>query len=414
MTNRKPILRISNIGAKPKLDPIRRFESGIRSKETLYAYKKTLREFLDAVENFTGTFEEKAQQFYDFAIAKPEEAQGLIEDYTIHLKERTQKPKGDIEYLNPSVVPNKIKSIKKFCKMNRIQIVWEEIQSFYPEQNNIKKTRGFTTDEIKQILDQSTSVQIDFIIMTMASSGIRIGAWSNIKWAHINPVYECNGKYYHNPVESTNSTIVCASLVVYAGTSEEYVALISIEAFDKLQSVRKQWVKTMGREPTPEDSILISNKTCKPMFSDTIRTKLGRYVHNASLFERSNTDRRYDVPFTHGFRKRYNKIMSDLQNKNDSHGNHIRKERLLGHKSALSELEASYYYSDVLEAVPQYLEGMPNLMISDEYRIRIKLQDEQKEKTRLEQEILEKNSALDAIRELKIKIDRMQRYQKKN
>lgn len=414
MTVRKPILRISNVGSKPKLDPLRRFESGIRSKQTLYAYKKTLREFLDAVVNFTGTFEEKAQQFYDFATSKPEEAQGLIEDYVMHLKERTQRPRDDSQYLNPSVVPNKIKSIKKFCKMNRIQIIWEEIQSFYPEKNNIKKTRGFTTEEIKQILDQSTSVQIDFIILTMASSGIRIGAWDNIKWADINPVYESNGKYSHNASELVNPSIVCASLVVYAGTAEEYITLISIEAFDKLQSVRKHWVKTMEREPTPEDPVLVSNKTRRQMDSDTIRVRLGRYIKNASLFHSSKTDRRHDVPFTHGFRKRYNKIMSDLQNKNDSHGNHIRKERLLGHKSALSELEGSYYYSNVLEAVPQYLEGMPNLMISDEYRAKIRLQDEQKEKTRLEQEIQQKNQALDAIRELKLKVDRIQRYQKKS
>ena len=109
----------------------------------------------------------------------------------------------------------------------------------------------------------------------------------------------------------------------------------SIEAFDKLQSVRKHWVKTMEKEPTPEDPVLVSNKTRMQMDSDTIRVRLGRYINNASLFHSSKTDRRHDVPFTHGFRKRYNKIMSDLQNKNDSHGNHIRKERLLGHKSAL-------------------------------------------------------------------------------
>jgi len=403
MTVRKPILKISNMGVKTKLDPLRRFESCIRSKETLYAYKKTLREFLDAVENFTGTFEEKAQQFYDFAIAKPEEAQGLVEDYAIHLKKRTQKPRGDIEYLNPSVVPNKIKSIKKFCKMNKIQIVWEEIHSFYPEYNNIKQTRGFTTEEIKQILDQSTSVQNDFIILTMASSGIRIGAWNYIKWAHISPVYEQNGKFSHNKSEFANPRIVCASMVVYAGTSEEYNTLISIEAFDKLQSVRKQWVKIMQREPTPDDSILISNKTKKPMNSDTIRTRLGRFIHNASLFERSNIDRRHDVPFTHGFRKRYNKIMVDQQNKNDSHGNHIRKERLLGHKSALSNLEDSYYYSNVLEAVPQYLEGMSKLMIGDNYK---KDWDSTKQDNN-SYEILHKE-----IEELQAKITRIGKYQK--
>mgnify|MGYP006275839401 CR=1 FL=1 len=413
MATRKPILKISNVGTKAKLDPIKRFEASIRSAETLKGYRKTFREFLEAVENFQGSYEEKARQFHDFAISKPDDAQNLIEDYVIHLKERTQKPRGSPEYLNPSVVPNKIKSIKKFCKMNRIQIVWEDIEAYYPEKNNVKQTRGFTTDEIKQILEMSNSVQTDFIITTMASSGIRIGAWNNIKWLHINPIYEENGRYSHNSKEFTDSKIVCASLVVYAGTSEEYHTLISIEAYEKLQTLKKQWIKIMKREPSPEDGVLVSKKG-KPISSNGIRVRLGRLIQNTGILSRTENDRRHDVPFTHGFRKRYNKIMSDLQNKSDSHGNHIRKERLMGHKSALSQLEGSYYYSDILESVPQYLEGMPKLMISDVYRTKIELQAKQQEQTRLEREIQEKNLALDAIKELELKVDRIQRYQKKS
>ena len=57
MATRKPILKISNVGTKAKLDPIRRFEASIRSAETLKGYKKTYREFLEAVENFQGSYE---------------------------------------------------------------------------------------------------------------------------------------------------------------------------------------------------------------------------------------------------------------------------------------------------------------------------------------------------------------------
>ena len=159
--------------------------------------------------------------------------------------------------------------------MNRIQIVWEDIEAYYPEKNNVKQTRGFTTDEIKQILEMSNSVQTDFIITTMASAGIRIGSWDNIKWLHINPIYEENGKYSHNSQEFTNPRIVCASLIVYAGTSDEYHTLISIEAYEKLQTLKKQWIKIMKREPSPEDAVLIS-KSGKPVSSNGIRVRLGR------------------------------------------------------------------------------------------------------------------------------------------
>ena len=102
MTVRKPILKISNTGTKAKLDPIRRFEASIRSAATLKGYTKTFQEFLNAVENFQGSYVDKAMQFNDFALSKPDEAQSLIEDYVIHLKQRTQKPRGSPEYLNPS------------------------------------------------------------------------------------------------------------------------------------------------------------------------------------------------------------------------------------------------------------------------------------------------------------------------
>ena len=158
-------------------------------------------------------------------------------------------------------------------------------RSYYPEKNNVKQTRGFTTDEIKQILELSNSVQTDFIITTMASSGIRIGAWNNIKWLHINPIYEENGRYSHNSKEFTDSKIVCASLVVYAGTSEEYHTLISIEAYEKLQTLKKQWIKIMKREPSPEDAVLVSKKG-KPISSNGIRVRLGRIIQGTGIFTR--------------------------------------------------------------------------------------------------------------------------------
>ena len=236
----------------------------------------------------------------------------------------------------------------------------------------------------------------------MASSGIRIGAWNNIKWLHINPIYEENGRYSHNSKEFTDSKIVCASLVVYAGTSEEYHTLISIEAYEKLQTLKKQWIKIMKREPSPEDAVLVSKKG-KPISSNGIRVRLGRIIQGTGIFTRTENERRNDVPFTHGFRKRYNKIMSDLQNKSDSHGNHIRKERLMGHKSALSQLEGSYYYSDVLESVSQYLEGMPKLMIGDSYR------------NNWGKSVQNNNSyeiLHNELEELKAKITRMSKYEK--
>jgi hypothetical protein len=85
----------------------------------------------------------------------------------------------------------------------------------------------------------------------------------------------------------------------------------------------------------------------------------------------------------------------------------------MGHKSGISSLESNYFFSNILESVPQYLQAMPKLMISDEYRTKNLLEQEQKKKTQLEIEIQEKDNALETLKELKLKVERIQKYQKK-
>jgi len=55
----KSILSLAKLESDKHEDPLQVFFSGIKSSETKNAYKKTFREFLDSVEDFEGTFEEK-------------------------------------------------------------------------------------------------------------------------------------------------------------------------------------------------------------------------------------------------------------------------------------------------------------------------------------------------------------------
>jgi len=86
----------------------------------------------------------------------------------------------------------------------------------------------------------------------------------------------------------------------------------------------------------------------------------------------------------------------------------------MGHKSGISSLESNYFFSNILESVSQYLQAMPELMISDEYRTKNLLEQEQKKKTQLESEIQQKdNASIKAIKELTLKVERMEKYQKR-
>jgi hypothetical protein len=60
----------------------------------------------------------------------------------------------------------------------------------------------------------------------MVSSGIRLGAWDYLKWKHVKPLRNDEGK------------IVAAKLDVYSGDVEEYYTFVTPEAYEAL----KEWM----------------------------------------------------------------------------------------------------------------------------------------------------------------------------
>lgn len=66
------------------------------------------------------------------------------------------------------------------------------------------------------------------MVYTMASSGIRLGAWKYHKWKQVIPIRDENDPY----------VIKAAKLVVYAGEPEQYHIFIAFEEFNALE----QWM----------------------------------------------------------------------------------------------------------------------------------------------------------------------------
>lgn len=153
--------------------------------------------------------------------------------------------------------------------------------------------------------------------------------WENQVWGNIKPIYEIkSGQYTHDKSKAANGRIICASMIVYNETSSKYLGLISIEAWDKLQSIRKQWIEKMEQEPKPEDHIILTRFKDRRHFSKNgIRNKMYHIVRRSNIKKTLKKDERvYEVPITHGMRKRWNKIMSEQKINQDSHANLIRKE----------------------------------------------------------------------------------------
>lgn len=406
----KPILSIKQTQDDASNDPLDNFYTGIKSAETLDSYRKSLREFLFLVEEFNGEFEQRAKEFHDFAKNDPDSAKNILKQYAKHLRTRTQKPLTDPDYLKPTVVPNKFKGIKKFLKMNNIPMEWAGIEAIFPEITDVHHTRGYTTEEIQEMLKHCPNALFRFLILVESSSGMRVGGLQDLTWQCIQPIYpSTNGTYTHEKSKATGKP-VCASIVVYDGTSDRYVGLISIEAWKMLDAAKTYWKRKMRREPKPNDPVFIS-KHGRKFARNGIRNKIFKIIEDSGirtpLLEGQRTR---EVPITHGMRKRWSKICTERQIHNDPFGHFIRQERLFGHKIAFSKNEQSYFASNIEEAVPQYLEAMPELMISPEFRQLKLIKTMTAENQKLLQSNQEKDSAITRVKELEAKFDRFEKY----
>jgi integrase len=139
---------------------------------------------------------------------------------------------------------NSVKVIKLFCEMNDVLLPWKRITRGLPRARRYADDRAPTLEEIQKIVEYPDK-RIKAIVSTMASSGMRLGAWNYLKWKHITPINK-DGK------------IVAAKIVLYQGDPEQYFSFITREAFFELEkwvSYRKAW-----GESVTEESWLMRNR----------------------------------------------------------------------------------------------------------------------------------------------------------
>ena len=78
----------------------------------------------------------------------------------------------------------------------------------------------------------------------MISSGIRLAAWDDLKYKHIQPI-------------ERNGNIVAAKIIVYPGSEEEYYSFISPEWYSSLMDWRL--FRTSNGENVSDESWILRN-----------------------------------------------------------------------------------------------------------------------------------------------------------
>ena len=392
------------------------FYSGIKAKATKDRWARILSRFLEEAceEIFEGDYKQRAQKFVDLTRESQEQATQLVISYVQLLKQRTELDRKDPSYLNPSSLPNFVKPIRKLLDMNSLGLAWPRIYSIYPEKDNISQGRGYTREEIQTLLAHSDSLSTDFIILAMSSGAFRAGGWEGMTWGNVFPIYQCNDEFCLEHDKNQDGKVVCAGMEIYHGTSEAYTALISIEAWEKLQQYKQAWTSKMGRTPKDSEPLILEKYISPtPMTTVAVQRRLEKLLRKSGLrAPLTEGKRRHTVPTTNGLRRFANMAMMKTSRKRGTLSALVIKERLLGH-SGLVNTDKNYFWTGILDMIPDYLEAMPELLISEKYRLANKLDEETKQVEKLQDENREKDAVLEKMRELEAKVERMSRYRRK-
>jgi len=400
---------------KEKHRPVNLFYQGIKSESTKYDYtnklKKVVCEFLQLVlkgnpelvmkqkleikktpgkhRTFNDAdFEQRANELVNKAKGDQDWAQSVLLKLSEKLRERSELPKTDEEYLNPITIQNYFKPIQKLFDMNGVTVSWKRIKSTFPELEKSDSNGEYNHADIQRMLEHCR-VDDMVIILICASSGIRAGAF-DFRWKHVRPIYKHEDKILWADEDVTesvskNGIVIAGMIQIYTGSNSEYISFFTPECWNAIQSYRRLWIKDIGREPKPDDPFFKKAGELVIKLGDSgIRKRVERILIESGLrVPLAKGQRRHEIPALNGFRRFFNKQNKKSLSKNSILASLILKEYQMGH-TGLIKLDQNYFREHVEELIDEYLGAVPNLTISNEERLLADNNKKQKEITELE------------------------------
>jgi hypothetical protein len=341
----------SSIAVEQK-NPIAVFMYALKAAESRRQYPRRFKIFLDYLK-LEGGLEEQAKQFLSKATESQQRAEEALIGFISYELERAKKRE-----ISECTIPNYYRATKLFCEMNDIILNWKKIARGLPRAGKAANDRAPTIEEIQKLVEYPDR-RIKPIIHTMASSGIRIGAWDYLQWKHVIPMTNSSGE------------IIAAKLIVYAGDREEYYSFITPEAYSSL----KEWMdfrasygeKIKGESWLMRDIWQTTNidygakwglaTNPKKLKSSGIKRLLERALWEQGIRQPLKEGaKRHEWKAAHGFRKFYKSHAEQVMRP-------INVEITMGHNIGVS---ASYYKPKQKEVLEDYLKAVDLLTISDD------------------------------------------------
>ena len=352
-----------------KKDAYSAFEYALKAPETKRQWPRRLDVFLTFLQLEGQTVKERTNNLYDLI---KREGIDWLESYIIDFI-YFQKQRVINKEITETTINNYIKPLKTFCDMNNILLNWKYIRKGVPKGRKSAIDRIPEFSEIKKLLHAS-DIRLKPIISVMLSSGIRVGAWQELKWRHVTPIKD-----------EKSENIVAAKLLVYPGDEEEYYTFMTPEAYNAL----KEWMDFRASHgeiitgeswlmrdlwqitdlPTHGGQIRLASNPQK-LSVGAIKNIVYRALRSQQIIAKLDKQKgegcRHPFKMMHGYRKAHKTICENAGMKS------INIELLMGHNIGVS---GSYYKPTEKEVLQDYLKAVDQLTISDENKLSKKIKE---------------------------------------
>ncbi|MBI3860083.1 MAG: site-specific integrase [Thaumarchaeota archaeon] len=252
-------------------------------------------------------------------------------------------------------------SVRFFLKMRNLDkdVNWSRLNYLIPHSRKIGKDRAPSIEEVRKIV-ANADTRLKSVILIMASSGIRVGAFDSLNWGDMKPIME-------------EGAPVGARLTVYRGERDEYQTFISPECYETIteyRNLREKFGETIkDNSPLIREALntrlLMGNEVPKPtkpkrVSSKSIKNEIGHLLWKVGL--RSERKRVHEFKLAHGFRKFF-KSRCELAGVKT-----LNVEILMGHQVGLS---SNYYKPTDNELFEDYRKAIPHLTVSEVEEVKL-------------------------------------------
>ena len=248
---------------------------------------------------------------------------------------------------HPNSIPTFYYPIQTFLEMNDVMINFKKMRRLFPESVKTAIERGWTREEIQQMLEVADDFRIIAAIHFENATGGRVGLFENLLIKHLIEINdERHGK--------------CYAIVGYADSKEQYTTFLTPEATQALDKYLNKR-RADGEEITPDSPVFVMKRSSRICYPHNLANTIYYLQKKAGLRDPTTKKaKRYAIPSNHGFRHRFNEVV-----KSSNTINPHTAEKLLSHTSKLIPLDTIYYNPDIETLFHEYSKVIPLLTINE-------------------------------------------------